>query len=61
MATIFLNVVSRKNLCGETIKSIGGHLGFMQIKCKMIASASVIILGLIKILLTEMYNGISRF
>ena len=47
------------NLCGETIKSIGGYLGFMQINVK--CSASVIILRVIKILLTEMYKDISRF
>ena len=28
---IFQNVVSHMNLCGETIKSVDGHLGFMQI------------------------------
>ena len=46
-------------LCDETIKFIGGNLGFMQINVNDSIGVSFY-LRLIQTLLTKMYNDITR-
>ena len=49
------------NLCGETIKYIGAHIGQIYANYgKRIASVSVFILEMIQTLLTKVYNDMTR-